>query len=243
MTHPGDSGGRIQSAGERNADRLTDRRRWKNPAHQNLPLRTSSFFSFCPSLMTVDNQEARLINDEPMLQNDMSLACRAVGLEQQVVNVFARIDHGFRADGTANLGQLLAGAPAIVHVAIQDLKNPGNLSETDIDGAASAQIWNDFAGYYGAVTQFAAHALETIASGESWLKTSYSAKAVAWRHLVCFIMTMCAAGALFLTATIISGDRRIGIFMVAALLSTPVFIGMSVINEKDAPIAAGRCAG
>ena len=99
------------------------------------------------------------------------------------------------------------------------------------------------AGYYGAVTQFAAHALETIASGESWLKTSYSAQAVAWRHLVCFIMIMCAAVALFLTATIISGDRRLGIFMVAALLSTPVFIGISVIDEKDAPIAAGMHLG
>ena len=95
------------------------------------------------------------------------------------------------------------------------------------------------AGYYGAVTQFAAHALETVANRTSWLQVSHSAQAVAWRHVVCFIMTMCAAVALFLTASIISGDRRLGIFMLAALLSTPVFIGMSVINEKDAPIAAG----
>ena len=95
------------------------------------------------------------------------------------------------------------------------------------------------AGYYGAVTQFSAHALETIANRDSWLHVSHSAQAIAWRHLVCFIMTMCAAVALFLTAGIISGDRRLGVFMVAALLSTPVFIGMSVINEKDAPIAAG----
>jgi hypothetical protein len=95
------------------------------------------------------------------------------------------------------------------------------------------------AGYYGAVTQFTAHALETIANRDSWLHTSYSADAIAWRHLVCFIMTMCAAGALFLTASRITGDRRVGLFMLAALLSTPVFIGMSVINEKDAPIAAG----
>ncbi len=42
------------------------------------------------------------------------------------------------------------GAPARVKVVIQDLKNPTTLSWTEIDGAASARLWNDFGPYFAA---------------------------------------------------------------------------------------------
>lgn len=41
-----------------------------------------------------------------------------------------------------------SGAPARVAIVIQDLKNPQYLSMTEIDGQASARIWNDFGPYF-----------------------------------------------------------------------------------------------
>jgi hypothetical protein len=43
------------------------------------------------------------------------------------------------------------GAPARVKVVIQDLKHPNDISETDIEGDASARVWNDFKAYYVAI--------------------------------------------------------------------------------------------
>jgi S1-C subfamily serine protease len=44
-----------------------------------------------------------------------------------------------------------SGAPAQVKVAIQDLTNPNYTSVADFEGALSAQIWNDFRGYFESV--------------------------------------------------------------------------------------------
>jgi S1-C subfamily serine protease len=49
----------------------------------------------------------------------------------------------FRPDST--------GAPARIRVAIQDLKRPAETSGTEIEGEASARVWNDFRAYYQAV--------------------------------------------------------------------------------------------
>jgi S1-C subfamily serine protease len=43
------------------------------------------------------------------------------------------------------------GAPARVRITIADLKNPGFLSDTEIEGRLSANLWNDFHAYYSAV--------------------------------------------------------------------------------------------
>jgi hypothetical protein len=95
------------------------------------------------------------------------------------------------------------------------------------------------AGYYGAVTQFLAHWLETVVTRKPWLTVTYSVSAIMWRHVVCFIFTLCSILALFHTASLISRSRAFGAMTVAVLTSTPVFLGLSVIDEKDAPIAAG----
>ena len=42
----------------------------------------------------------------------------------------------------------VTGAPARVLIVIQDLKNPTTLSWTEIEGAASARVWNDFGPYF-----------------------------------------------------------------------------------------------
>lgn len=43
------------------------------------------------------------------------------------------------------------GTPARLKVVIRDLKNPNDISERDIEGEASAWIWNDFHAYFTAV--------------------------------------------------------------------------------------------
>jgi S1-C subfamily serine protease len=44
-----------------------------------------------------------------------------------------------------------SGAPSRLTIVVQDLKNPGTLSATEIDGELSARVWNDFQPYYAAV--------------------------------------------------------------------------------------------
>jgi S1-C subfamily serine protease len=43
------------------------------------------------------------------------------------------------------------GAPARLTIVVQDLKNPAALSSTDIDGEASARVWDDFRPYYASL--------------------------------------------------------------------------------------------
>ena len=43
------------------------------------------------------------------------------------------------------------GTPSRLSIVVQDLKNPGTISATDIDNESSARIWNDFRAYYAAV--------------------------------------------------------------------------------------------
>ena len=95
------------------------------------------------------------------------------------------------------------------------------------------------AGFYGAVTQFLAHWLETVVTGESWLTVTYSVSAIMWRHVVCFVFTLFSILALLQTVATISRSWTFGTMVTAVLLSTPVFLGISMIDEKDAPIAAG----
>lgn len=45
-----------------------------------------------------------------------------------------------------------SGAPSRLTIVVQDLKNPGKLSLTEIDGELSARVWNDFRPYYAAIT-------------------------------------------------------------------------------------------
>jgi hypothetical protein len=94
-------------------------------------------------------------------------------------------------------------------------------------------------GFYGVMFQYLAHGVHTIASGEPWAQTEhYTAKNIAWRHLVAFLLALCAAGALFLTVGIVSGSWALGLTMLAVLLSTPVSLGLSNFG-KDSPIASG----
>ena len=109
----------------------------------------------------------------------------------------------------------------------------------DLGKAWIEQAGERGAGFYGAVTQFFAHWLETVATGEPWQKVTYTVAAVMWRHLVCFLFTMCSTVGLFLAIRIMTGSRAFGIMVTAVLLSTPVFLGLSVVDEKDAPVAAG----
>jgi S1-C subfamily serine protease len=44
-----------------------------------------------------------------------------------------------------------SGAPSRLTIIVQDLKNPGTLSVTEIDGELSARVWNDFQPYYAAM--------------------------------------------------------------------------------------------
>lgn len=44
-----------------------------------------------------------------------------------------------------------SGAPSRLTIVVQDLKNPGTLSATEIDGELSARVWNDFRPYYAAI--------------------------------------------------------------------------------------------
>lgn len=61
------------------------------------------------------------------------------------------------------------GTPSRLSIVVQDLKNPSVLSATDIDGRASARMWNDFGPYFQAVPQ-------ALSEGESWRAADPSRK-------------------------------------------------------------------
>ncbi|MGH7624093.1 MAG: hypothetical protein ACREOJ_02105, partial [Gemmatimonadaceae bacterium] len=44
-----------------------------------------------------------------------------------------------------------SGAPPMVSIVVQDLKNPTMLSSVDVWGETAARVWNDFAPYFKAV--------------------------------------------------------------------------------------------
>ena len=93
-------------------------------------------------------------------------------------------------------------------------------------------------GYYGVVTQYAAHALQTLVRGTASLQ-SICLRKPSLATPCFFCLHFFASLALFAAASTVTSDRRLGLAMVTALLSTPVFLGLSSIDDKDAPVAAG----
>jgi len=95
-------------------------------------------------------------------------------------------------------------------------------------------------GYYGVVAQYMAHGLSAIANDKRWSQPErYNVENIRWRHLVSICLTFLAAVALFFTVTTVSANPTLGLMMVAVLLSTPVYLGLSSIDGKDVPIAVG----
>ena len=84
------------------------------------------------------------------------------------------------------------------------------------------------------------HISDVVVTGTSWTKpVATSVPAIARRHVISLVLAPISAGAIFLTMFRVTGSWLPGLTAVAVLLSTPVFLGLSCIDPKDGPLAAG----
>jgi S1-C subfamily serine protease len=75
---------------------------------------------------------------------------QAVQVDNQWVNLKDVADRGYYVLSPDTFAPDSNGAPARVLIVVQDLKNPGSLSTTEIEGERSARLWNDFIPYFQA---------------------------------------------------------------------------------------------
>jgi hypothetical protein len=96
------------------------------------------------------------------------------------------------------------------------------------------------AGYYGVVPQSLAHVLDAVVSGSQWSKAvEPTVSSIARRHVISILLALISATTIFVTVFLVAGESLPAFTAVAVLLSTPVFLGLSSIDIKDGPLAAG----
>ena len=81
---------------------------------------------------------------------------------------------------------------------------------------------------------------DVVVDGGPWSKlVDTNVQVIARRHAVSLLFVICAAIGIFVTLAVIARDLLPAFAGVAVLLSTPVFLGLSSIDPKDGPVAAG----
>ena len=95
-------------------------------------------------------------------------------------------------------------------------------------------------GFYGVLPQYVAHVWDVVVDGGPWSKlVDTNVQVIARRHAVSLLFVICAAIGIFVTFAVVARDLLPAFAGVAVLLSTPVFLGLSSIDPKDGPVAAG----
>ena len=95
-------------------------------------------------------------------------------------------------------------------------------------------------GIYGYSTQYLGHMLNVEFGEEQWLRQySYTPLAYGIRHLSFAIVGMIGVAVTGLTAACITGHRWVGWVSAAMLAAQPLWIGHSMMNPKDIPVAVG----
>lgn len=95
-------------------------------------------------------------------------------------------------------------------------------------------------GFYGVIPQYLSHGLETIVTGKPWIRAiDLTLKAVAYRHVVAWLLALLSVLVLSWTVTRLAGNRFFGLCVAACLISNPIFLGTASINIKDTPVAVG----
>ena len=92
---------------------------------------------------------------------------------------------------------------------------------------------------YGPAYSLIAHAANVVAGNESTGDVSNYAAAWETRHLVVALIGLLTAAAAGLAVWLLTASRRFALWGAAGLLAFPIWVGMSLFNPKDVPVAAG----
>jgi hypothetical protein len=92
---------------------------------------------------------------------------------------------------------------------------------------------------YGPVTSLLGHGVNVVMGVEQWGIPGQSAEAYAIRHLVIAFIGLLGTGAVALTAWMVFGSVRWALVAAAFLNSFPLWVGHSMFNIKDIPLASG----
>lgn len=93
--------------------------------------------------------------------------------------------------------------------------------------------------YYGEVSWIYSHLFNVLLGLESFGQPTDDAASYLGRHLAIAILSLAGAGAAFGIVHLITRSMFWSILAVTALLATPVWLGHSMFNPKDVPVAVG----
>lgn len=92
---------------------------------------------------------------------------------------------------------------------------------------------------YGPAFTGGAHAVNVLAGNEQRGEVSGDRSATAVRHVLLALLGILTALAVGATVWALTGSRLFGGWSAAALLAIPLWLGMSMFNVKDLPVATG----
>jgi len=92
---------------------------------------------------------------------------------------------------------------------------------------------------YGPVTAVFGHTVNTLVGVEEWGVPNTSAEAYVVRHLAIAVLGLLTAVAVAVISRVVLGDWGWAIVSVGLLYSFPLWVGHTMFNIKDAPLAAG----
>lgn len=91
---------------------------------------------------------------------------------------------------------------------------------------------------YAPVTMLLLHGLDVVAGGQ-WESVSFDSAAVAVRHTGVLLIGLLGVGSAAALGRLALGSWRWGMVTSALLLATPLWLGHSMFNIKDVPVATG----
>jgi hypothetical protein len=92
---------------------------------------------------------------------------------------------------------------------------------------------------YGPATALFGHALNVLVGYEEWGTLSMTAEAYAVRHIAVAILGLLSAFSVAVITRVVLGNWRWALVAAGLLSSLPVWVGHSMFNIKDVPLAAG----
>ncbi len=101
-----------------------------------------------------------------------------------------------------------------------------------VPSEVAATVYAPFADLLG-------HALGAVTGTHAWFTESYLAASYAYRHLAVALISLAGIAAASLIARTLMRSWTWAVLAVAAAMSVPLFVGHSMFNMKDAPVAAG----
>lgn len=152
---------------------------------------------------------------------------------QQMVEPIIPLALAFVAGGVVlfSVAQMLAGAYA-VGPTLDEPRHVEHLANYFETGQYSSAA-------YGPLTALIGHSFAVFLGVEMWGAPGSSAEAYSLRHVAVALIGLLGTGATALTAWLVFASRRWALMAAAVVSSIPLWVGHSMFNIKDIPLATG----